>query len=114
MNCFKKTKMKQIKSQNILCNSEDYKTLVQTKEETLKMRAEIVDKINELLKPSGDTSIYRELHHMEGIMTRARAEWQEQQLKSRDTSPQKDASEEVTQDTVGPNSFVNRCIATRR
>ena len=42
-------------------------------------------------------------------MARARAKWQERQLKSRDTSPQKDANEEVTQDTVEPNSFVNRC-----
>ena len=97
------------KNQNTLCNSEDYKTLVQTNEETLKMRVEIVDKMNELLKPSEYSSIYRELHHMEGIMARARAEWQEQQLKSRDTSHQNDANEEVAQDTVGPKSFVNRC-----
>ena len=42
-------------------------------------------------------------------MARARAKRQEQQLKSRDTSPQNDANEEVAQDTVGPNSFVERC-----
>ena len=84
--------------------------MVQTNEETLKMSVEIVDKMNELLKPSGDTSIYRELHHMEGIMARARAEWQEQQLKSRDTSPQKDANEEVAQGTDRPYSFENRCV----
>ena len=47
------------KSQKTLYNSEDYKTLVQTNEETLLMRPEIVDKMNELLKLSGDISIYR-------------------------------------------------------
>ena len=36
--------------------------------------------------------------------------WQEQQPKSRDTSPQKNANEEEAQGTVGPNSFVNRCV----
>ena len=36
--------------------------------------------------------------------------WQEQQLKSRDTSPQKNANEEVAQGTDGPYSFVNRCV----
>ena len=65
--------------------------------------------MDELLKHSGDTSIYSELHRMEGIMARARVNWQEQQLKSRDTSPQKNANEEVAQDTDGPDSFVNRC-----
>ena len=97
------------KYQNTLCNSEDYKTLVQTNEETRKKKAEIVDKMRELLKPSGENSIYRELHHMERTMARAMAKWQEQQLKSRDTSPQKEANEEMAQDTVGPISFVNRC-----
>ena len=46
--------------------------------------------MNEMLKPGGDTSIYRELHRMEGILARAHVNWQEQQLKSRDTSPQKE------------------------
>ena len=41
------------------------------------MRAKIVDKMNQLLKPRGDTSIYRELHRMEGFMARARAKRQE-------------------------------------
>ena len=79
-------------------------------EETLKRRDEIVAEMDELLKHSGDTSIYSELHRMEGIMARARLNWQEQQLKSRDTSPQKNANEEETQGSVGPNSFVNRCV----
>ena len=77
------------KNQNNLCNSEDYKTLVQTNEETLKMRTEIVAKMNELLKPSGDTSKYREVHPMEGVMARARAEWQAQPVKSCYTSSEK-------------------------
>ena len=98
------------KNWDTLCNSEDYKALVETNEETLKRRDEIVAEMDELLKHSGDTSIYSELHRMEGIMARARVNWQEQQLKSCDTSPQKNANEEETQGTVGPNSFVNRCV----
>ena len=66
--------------------------------------------MDELLKHSGDTSIYSELHRIEGIMARARVNWQEQQLKSRDTSPQKNAYEEVAQGTDGPYLFVNRCV----
>ena len=92
-----------------LCNSEDYKALVETNEETLKRRYEIVAEMDELMKHSGDTPIYSELHRLEGIMARARVNWQEQQLKSRDTSPQKNANEEVAQDTDGHYSFVNRC-----
>ena len=65
--------------------------------------------MDEFLKHSGDTSIYSELHRMEGIMARPRVNWQEQQLKSRDTS-QKTANEEVAQGTDGPYSFVNRCV----
>ena len=99
------------KNRDTLWNSEDYKALVETNEETLKRRDEIVAaEMDELLKHSGDTSIYSELHRMEGIMARARVNWQEQQLKPRDTSPQKNANEEETQGTVGPNSFVNRCV----
>ena len=71
---------------------------------------EDVAEMDELLKHCGDTSIYSKLHRMEGIMARARVNWQEQQLKSRDTSPQKNANEEVAQDTNGPCSFVNRCV----
>ena len=66
--------------------------------------------MDELLKHSGDTSIYSELYWMEGIMARARVNWQEQQLKSRDTSPQKNASEEVAQSTDGPDPFETRCV----
>ena len=66
--------------------------------------------MDELLKHSGDTSIYSELHRMEGIMARARVNWQEQQLKSRDTSPQKNANEETAQGTYSPYSFENRCV----
>ena len=83
--------------------------MVETNEETLKRRDEIVAEMDELLKHSGDTSIYSDKHRMEGIMTRARVNWQEQQQTSRVTSPQKNANEEGTQDTVGHNSFVNRC-----
>ena len=98
------------KNRDTLCNSEDYKALVETNEETLKRRDEIVAEMDELLKHTGDASIYSELHRMEGIIARARAEWQEQQLKSRDSSPQKDANEETAKGTIGPNSFVNRCV----
>ena len=98
------------KNRNTLCNSEDYKALVETNEETLKRRDEIVAEMDELLKHSGDTSIYSELHRMEGIMARARVNWQEQQLKSRDTSPQKNANEEIAQGTDRPYSFENRCV----
>ena len=84
--------------------------MVETNEETLKRRDEIVAEMDELLKHSGYTSIYSELHRMEGIMARARVNWQEQQLKSRNTSPQKNANEEVAQDTDGPYSFLNRCV----
>ena len=98
------------KNQDTLCYSEDYKALVETNEETLKGRHEIVAEMDELLKHSGDTSIYSELHRMEGIMARARVNWQEQQLKSRNTSPQKNANEEVAQGTDRPYSFENRCV----
>ena len=86
------------------------KALEETNEETLKRRDEIVAGMDELLKHSGDTSIYSELHRMEGIMARARVNWQEQQLKSRDTSPQKKANEEVAQGTDRRYSFENRCV----
>ena len=56
------------KNRETLCNSEDYKALVETNEETLKRRDKIVAELDELLKDSGDTSIYSELHRMEGIM----------------------------------------------
>ena len=98
------------KNRDTLCNSEDYKSLVETNEETLKRRDEIVAEMDELLKHSGDTSIYSELHRVEGIMARARVNWQEQQLKSRDTSPQKNANEEMAQGTDRPSSFENRCV----
>ena len=98
------------KNRDTLCNSEDYKALVETNEKTLKRRDEIVAEMDELLKHSGDTSIYSELHRMEGIMARARVNWQEQQLKSRDTSPQKNANEEIAQGTDRPYSFENRCV----
>ena len=97
-------------NRDTLCNSEDYKALVETTEETLKRRDEIVAEMVELLKHSGDTSIYSELHRMEGIIARARVNWQEQQLKSRDTSSQKNANEEMAQGTDRPNSFENRCV----
>ena len=84
--------------------------MVETNEETLKRRDEIVAEMDELLKHSGDTSIYSELHRMEGIMARARVNWQEQQLKSRDTSPQKNANEEVAQGIDRPYLFENRCV----
>ena len=84
--------------------------MVETNEGTLKRRDEIVAEVDELLKHSGDTSIYSELHRMEGIMARAGVNWREQQLKSRDTSPQKNANEEVAQNTDGPDSFVDRCV----
>ena len=60
------------KNRETLCNSEDYKALVETNEETLTKRDEIVAEMDELLKHSGDTSIYSELHRMKGIMTRVR------------------------------------------
>ena len=78
------------KNRDALCNSEDWKTLLKNSEITLKRRAEIVVEMNEMLKPGGDTSIYRGLHRMEGIIARAHVNWQEQQLNCRDTSPQKD------------------------
>ena len=53
------------KNRYTLCNSEDYKALVETNEETLKTRDENVAEMDELLKHSGDTSIYSELHRME-------------------------------------------------
>ena len=84
-----------------------YQKMVESNEETLKKRDEIVNEMDELLK---DTSIYSELHPMEGIMARARVNWQEQQLKSPDISLQKNANEEVAQGTEGPQSFVNRCV----
>ena len=90
------------KNRDSLCNSENHKTLVEANEETLKRREEIVAQVDEMLKHSGNTSIYSELHRMEGIMARARVNWQEQQLKSRDTFPQKNANEEVAQSTEGP------------
>ena len=98
------------KNLDTLCNSEDYKTLIEINEETLKRRDEVVAEMDEFLKHSGDTSIYSELHRMEGIMARARVNWQEQQLMSHDTSPQNNANEEVAQGTDGPYSFVNRCV----
>ena len=85
-------------------------SIVETNEETFKRREEIVAEMDELLKHSGDTSIYSELHRMEGIMARARVNWQEQLLKSRDTSSQKNANEEVGQGTDRPYSFENRCV----
>ena len=63
-----------------LCKSEDYKALVETNEETLKKRVEIVAEMDVLLKHSGDTSIYSELHRMEGIKARAMVNWRKQQL----------------------------------
>ena len=78
------------KNRDALCNSEDYKALLESNEETLEKRAEIVVEMNGMLKPRGDTSIYRELHRLEGILARAHVNWQEQQLKSRNTSPQKE------------------------
>ena len=39
-------------------------------------RDEIVAEMDELLKHSGDTSIYSELHRIEGIKARARVNWQ--------------------------------------
>ena len=98
------------RNRDTLCNSEDYKALVETNGETLKRRDEIVAEIDELLKLGEDTSIYSELHRLEGIMARAKVNWQEQQLKSRDTSPQKNANKEVAQGADGPDSFVNRCV----
>ena len=84
--------------------------MVETNEETLKMRDGIVPKMDELLKPSGGTAVYRELHRREGIIARARAKWQKQQSKSGNTSPQKDANEETAECAIGPNSFVNRWV----
>ena len=110
MNCFKKNEDEINKNWDFHCNSEDYKALIETNEETLKRIDEIVTEMDELLKHCGDTSIYSELHRMEGIMARARVNWQEQQLKSLDTSPQKNANEEMAQNTDGPYSFVNRCV----
>ena len=113
MKCFKKNEDEISKNRDTLCNSEDYKALVEANEETLKRRDEIAAEMDELLKHSGDTSIYSELHRMEGIMARARVDGQEQQLKSLDTSPQKHANEEVAQGTDGPDSFVNLCVNER-
>ena len=73
------------KNRDAFCNSEDYKALIESNEETLKRRAVIVVEMNGMLKPGGDTSIYRQLHRMEGILARAHVNWQEQQLKSRNT-----------------------------
>ena len=73
------------KNRDAFCNSEDYKALIESNEETLKRRALIVVEMNGMLKPGGDTSIYRQLHRMEGVLARAHVNWQEQQLKSRNT-----------------------------
>ena len=110
MKCFKKNGNEINKNRDTLCNTEDYKALVETNEKTLKRRYEIVAEMDELLKHSRDTSIYSELHRMEGIMARARVNCQEQQLKSRDTSTQKNANEELAQGTDRPYSFENRCV----
>ena len=67
-------------------------------------------KMDELLKLDGDTSIYRRMHRMEGIMAHARAEWQEQQLKSRDTSRQIDENEDVAQGNIVLKLLVNCCV----
>ena len=45
--------------------------LLESNEETIKRRAEIVIEMNGMLKPDGDPSNYRELHRMEGILARA-------------------------------------------
>ena len=74
------------------------------------MRADLVVKLEELLKIIGETSFYCDLHRMEGIMARVRAEWQEQQLKSCETSPQNGPYEERSQEAVGHISFANRCV----
>ena len=71
------------KNRDTLCSAEDYKAFLETNEETIKRREETMAEMDELLKHSGDTSIYSELHRMEGIMTRARVNWREQQLKYR-------------------------------
>ena len=89
------------KNRDAFCNSEDYKALLENNEEALKRRAEIVVEMNGLLKPGGDTSIYRELHRMEGILARAHVNWQELQLKSRDNSPQKE--QEPDEEQKGDN-----------
>ena len=93
------------KNRDAFCNSEDYKALLESNEETLKRRAEILVEKNGMLKPGGDTSIHRELHRMEGIF-RAHVNWKEQQLKCRDTSvvkePQPD--DEHNEDN-GHNSY---------
>ena len=87
--------------------------MVETNEETLKTqrRDGIVTEMDDLLEHSGDTSIYSELHPIEGIMARARVNWQEQRLKSRDTSPQKNANAEMAQGTDRPYSFENRSVS---
>ena len=68
---------------------------------------EFVSKMVVLLKPSGVTSFYCELHRMEGIVAGASVDWQEQQLKSRDTSPQKDANNKGAPGVIWSTSFVS-------
>ena len=92
------------KNRDAFCNSDDYKALLESNEETLKKRGEIVVEMNGMLKPGGDTSIYRELHRMDGLLARAQLNWKEQQLKSRDTSPQKEPQPDDEQkDDSGKN-----------
>ena len=101
-----KNKVQIEKNRDALCDSRNYKTLLKNGE-TLKTRAENVASLNGLLKTvRGDSSIYRRLHRMEGVIPGANVDWQEQQLKSRDTSPETDAIE-GTQCTIGFNSFAN-------
>ena len=50
---------------------------------------------NGMLKLGGDTSLYRELHRLEGILSLVN--YQKQQLKSHNTSPQKEPQPEDEQ-----------------
>ena len=52
-------------------------------------------------------SFYCDLHRMEGIVAGAGVDWQEQQLKSRDTSPQKDANKKGAPGATWSTSFVS-------
>ena len=62
-----------------------------------------------MLKPGEDTLIYRELHRLEGIIAHADVISQEQQLKSRDTSPQKEPQPDDEQkDDGGHNADDNQ------
>ena len=94
-------------------DAEKYNVLIETNNETVARRAKLVRQMDGLLKPGGNTSLYQELHRAEGLIARARAQWQEEQIRSRESSPQKTGHEdEPQQGAMGPSAIdENRPVA---